>query len=99
MATTKLSRLPGERFRLSDVDPETGRRFCELRFGELPGEVMDLVANMGVSPSHWNALVARGDVLEVPYLDGWHRVPRPVNWRERATSEGWPGAARSAVAA
>ncbi|MGW4398437.1 hypothetical protein ACWEHA_24400 [Amycolatopsis nivea] len=95
----KVSRAADERVRLSDVDPQTGVAYCRERFRDLPGWVMDLVLGMGISAEQWNGLVERGEVLEVPCLDGWHRVPRSVNWRERATSEGWPGAARSAVAA
>ncbi|SRR6266542_3351515 len=83
-----------ERFRLSDVDPATGRSFSETRFGELPELVMDLVLHMGVSPERWNALVERGEALEVPYLDGWHTVTRAWDWRQAPKSVGWPGAAR-----
>jgi len=96
----QVRRLPGERFRLSDVDKETGRRFCDLRFVDLPELVQDLVLNMGVSPERWNALVERGEVLEVPCLDGVHSVSRPVVWGDRRSSRtGWPGAARVGVAA
>ena len=88
-----------ERFQLSDVDPDTGRLFSETRFGDLPELVMDVVLHMGVSPERWNALVERGEVLEVPYLDGWHTVPGAWDWRAAASSIGWPGGARTAVAA
>ena len=93
------SRRFGERVRLSDLDPGSGVPYCQERFAELPDWVMDLVLNMGVQPDRWNRLVERGEVLELPFFDGWHRVPREVNWRALPTSVGWPGAARSGVAA
>ncbi|QRP47936.1 hypothetical protein [Amycolatopsis sp. FDAARGOS 1241] len=95
----QVRRLPGERFRLSDVDSETGCRFCDLRFADLPELVMDLVTNMGVSPERWSTLVERGEVLEVPYLDGWQTVFPPVVWGDRRASRvGWPGAVQARVA-
>lgn len=92
--------VPGvERFRLSDVDPDTGHSFSETRFGDLPELVMDVVLHMGVSPERWNALVERDEVLEVPYLDGWHTVPGTWDRRGARTTAGWPGGARVGVAA
>ncbi len=82
----------GTRFRLSDVDPATGRPYCQARFRDLPHWVMDVVLTMGVSPDAWNDLVEHGRVLEVSCLDGWHRVRGAWDWRQAPKSVGWPGA-------
>lgn len=83
--------VPG-RFRLTDVDPEIGRRYVELRFRDLPGWVADVVLAMGVNPGRWNALVEAREVLELPELEGWHTVPRPRGWVPTGpTRPGWPG--------
>lgn len=68
----------GEAFRFSDLNEASGRPLAHELFRDLPGWAMDVVLAMGVTPSKWNELVGNRRVLEVPSLDGWHRVPRRI---------------------
>jgi hypothetical protein len=75
----KTASPSAQRFRFSDVDPETGHRYLSLRFAHLPGWTQDVVLHIGVRPHQWNELVSDGLVMEQPDLAGDHELPREIN--------------------
>jgi hypothetical protein len=86
---------PGQCFRFSDIDPESGRRYLSLRFAHLPVWAQDIVLHMGVQPQRWNELVSDGMVLERAELAGDHTIPLPRGVRPgRPLRDGIPGASR-----
>lgn len=77
---------PGERFRLTDVDFVTGRRYADLRFWHLPMWVWTVIFDAGVTAAQWDELVTDASVLEVPDLAGWLTRPK-ARPRKRARDD------------
>lgn len=70
-----------DRFRFSDTNPLTGQSYALSRWDDLPGFVVEVVEEFGMSPAGWDRMVGAGGVFET---FGWREtypIQRWLNWQ------------------